>query len=73
LYVENKIGELKKFRESAHPDFDRIIMSYIRALEAYNDNRIPDFTRLIDSAERFWDVMDARMNNEVPPIMYAPL
>ena len=73
LYVENKIVQLKQFREIAHPDFDRIIMSYIRALEAYNDNRVPDFTRLIDSAERFWDVMDARMNNEVPPIMYAPL
>lgn len=73
LYVENKIIELKHFREISHPDFDRIIMSYIRALEAYNDNRVPDFTRSIDSAERFWNVIDSQIDNELPPILYAPL
>lgn len=73
LYVEDKIVELKHFREIAHPDFDRIIMVYIRALESYNDNRVPDFNRHIDSAERFWNVIDSQMDNELSPIMYAPL
>jgi hypothetical protein len=58
LYVEQKIVELKQFRQVANPGFYRVIDSYVRALEAYNDNRIPDFKRLIDSAESFWDTID---------------
>jgi len=73
LYVEKRIIELKKFRERAHSDFDPIIRSYIRALEAYNDGRVPDFIRLVNGAERFWNVIDAQLENETPPIMYAPL
>ncbi len=73
LYVENKIVELKKFQEMAHPDFGAIIRSYVRALEAYNDNRIPDFKRLIESAERFWAVLDSRIEQEPQPIMLVPI
>jgi hypothetical protein len=73
LFVEKKIIELKKFREIAHPDFDPILFSYIRSLEAYNDGRVPDFVRLVESAERFWSVIDAQIDNEMPEIMYAPL
>jgi hypothetical protein len=73
LFVEKRIIELKEFREIAHPDFRRIILWYIRALQAYNDGKVPDFMRLINSAERFWNVIDAQLEDETPPIMYAPL
>jgi hypothetical protein len=76
LYVEDKIVKLKQFREIAHPAFDRVIDSYIRALEAYNDSRsrIPDFKRLIESAERFWEVLDSQEEGEIPePVRLSPL
>jgi hypothetical protein len=61
LYVENKIVKLKQFRNIANPAFDRIIASYIRALEAYNEGKIPDFKSSINSAERFWETIEAQM------------
>ncbi len=60
LYVENKIVALKEFRTKAHPDFYRVIDWYISALEAYNEDKVPNFKSNIRSAERFWEAIDAR-------------
>ncbi len=60
LFVEKRIVELKGFRNVADPVFDRVIDSYIRALEAYNDGKIPDFKRLVESAERFWEAIEGQ-------------
>lgn len=61
LYVEKKIVELKEFQKIAQPVFDRIITSYIRALQAYNEDRIPDFKTLIERADSFWKIIDSRV------------
>ena len=61
LYVEKKIVKLKEFRKTAHPDFHRIIDWYIGALEAYNEDKVPNFRSMIRSAERFWAAIDARL------------
>ncbi len=54
LYVENKIVELRQFQKIANPAFDRVIEWYIRALEAYNEDKIRNFESLIESADKFW-------------------
>lgn len=54
VFVDDKIRELKKLRKEGHPDFTRIIDSYIRALEAYIEGKFPDLRRLVQQAERFW-------------------
>jgi len=58
FYVENKIVQLKQFRKTAAPVFHRVIDWYIRAFEAYNEDKTPDFRRLIESADRFWEAVD---------------
>jgi hypothetical protein len=58
FYVENKIVQLKEFKNTASPVFYRVIDWYIRAFEAYNEDKIPDFRRLIESADNFWDAVD---------------
>jgi len=58
LFIEKRIVELKGFRNVADPVFDRVIDSYIRALESYNDGKVPDFKRLVESAERFWESVE---------------
>ncbi len=73
LYVEKKTVELKEFQKIANPLFDRIINSYVRALEAYKDSRIPDFKRLIESADDFWAVIDQQAETETQPVFYVPL
>lgn len=60
LYVETKIVALKEFRKTAHPDFYRVIDWYISALEAYNEDKIPNFKSFIRSAERFWEAIETR-------------
>lgn len=58
FYVEGKIVALKKFRKTAAPIFYRVIDWYVRAFQAYNEDRIPDFRRLIESADNFWEAID---------------
>lgn len=58
FYVEEKIVKLKEFRKIADPVFYRVVDWYIRAFEAYNEDKLPDFRRLIESADNFWEAID---------------
>jgi hypothetical protein len=64
-FVEEKIRSLKELEKEAHPDFDRVIDCYIRALEAYIEKKTPDFVRLVNQAERFWNRI-LGLEDEVP-------
>lgn len=54
VFVEDKVRELKKLRNEAHPDFVWVIDCYVRALEAYIEGKFPDLRKHVAQAERFW-------------------
>jgi hypothetical protein len=53
-FVEERIRELKKLGQEAHPSFHRVIDWYIKGLEAYVERKPRDLERFVNQAERFW-------------------